>query len=315
MTEARPQTLLDVKEDILRAAGWMIAGIVLAAILGIVFIVLATPHYKAQMLVAPATPMTGAGGATLTGNDSLSGLRDLLQRGVFNGSADFLRFENMVSGPSVAVKLLQDEKIRRGLAMDGNFGASDETRDWTPEELADYLEARVTLQPVGSTAMRRMIYLHPSREFGVYLLHSLHRITDEMIRGKVREEATARINYLQQESYKTDNPDHRRALTALLLDEERLLMLASIDQPYAAAIIEPPSAGVRTVWPDAMMIMPVMMFAGALCGFLLHGVFSAHSRRKEEAFSIEEKGWFRAESSNINRRPLTGKRRRTDAAE
>lgn len=306
------RTLFDIREDILQARAWIVSGIVLGCLSGLVFIYLAVPKYEARMIVSPATPMTEVSAAAVSSHDNFSGLRDLLQKGVFSGSADFLRFENIVTGPSVAAKLLQDEKIQKGLALDKTFRFSKKQTQWTPEQLADYLEQNVELQPVGSTALRRIVYQHPNREFAIYLLHAVQDVADLLIRSKVREEAQIRVDYLQQESTKTINPDHRRALTSLLLDEERLLMLASIDQPYAANIIEPPVASRQTVWPDAMLIMPILMFLGTLAGFLLHGLLKAHRKTQ---FTIEEKGWFRSEGSNTNEPRRSLGRRHTDAAE
>jgi uncharacterized protein involved in exopolysaccharide biosynthesis len=298
------RTLGDLREDIQRAAGWITTGILLAAAIAVTFIYMATPYYRAQMLISPANPLLGgAEMAPLAGNDNFSALRYLVQRGVVSGSADFLRFENTIGGASAAAKLLADEKIKRGLALDAAFSNSEAKTDWTPEELAEYIDKRVKIEPVGASALRRVSYLHPSREFGIYMLHRLHRLADDAIRASVREEAEARIAYLQQQSDKTVNPDHRRALTGLLMEQERLLMLASIDQPYAASIIEPPSASSKPYWPDALMIVPVLMFAGALLGFALHGFF--RGRPEEDIpLTVSRPAWYKSEGSNANERKL-----------
>ena len=298
------RTLSDLRGDIMAASAWIIFGILSGTLFALVFIFLATPYYRAQMIVAPASPLLG--GAEMTageGNENFSALRYLIQRGVVSGSVDFQRFESMIRGPAVAAKLLQDEKIRLGLSLDRPLIFSGVQQNWTPEDLADYIEKHVRLEPVGASALRRLVYLHPNREFGVYFLHSLHRVTDGLIQSQVRQEVGDRVAYLQQQSERTNNPEHRRALTALLMEQERLLMLASIDQLYAATVIEPPDALPRPFWPDALMIMPVLIFAGALLGFLLHGFFAGNTEEEAEfSFTVSRKAWFRPDSTNMNER-------------
>ncbi len=307
---AHDKTLADVRDDIIRAGAWVTCGIVAATFCAVAFIFLATPYYTARMIVSPAAAMSGSGDSAPAGS-SYAGSGYQAQRGGFNGEGEFVRFENMLAGPSAAAKLLQDEKILRGLSFDKNFGFSGAEAGWTAEKLAEYIDRRVRVEPIGGTLLRRLVYLHPNPEFGVYFLHRLHRAVDDMIRTKVRDDAAERVSYLQRASEETANPDHRRALTILLLEQERLRMLASIDQPYAAAIVEPPASSSQPQWPDALLIVPVLMFAGALLGFLAHGAFA---RRRPEPFSftVSRKAWFRPDSTNMNERRL-GHRKTDDS--
>lgn len=304
---SREKTLGDLRGDIARAGGWIAGGIVIATALAVVFIYMAVPAYRARMIVSPASGMDGAAVSAMGAGDDFLGLRYMAQRGGFSGDADFLRFENMLRGASVARELLQDEKIVRGLSFDRAFTVSlfDGPRPaWTPEGLADYIEKRVRIEPVGGTALRRLVYLHPNPEFAVYLLHRLQRVTDEMIRTAVRADAGARVDYLQRAIAETVNPEHRRALTALLMEQERLKMLASIDQPYAAAVVEPPSASPRAWWPDALLIVPSLMFAGALLGLVLHGLFRPAPAVRQDVFAAGRGAWFVQKGINSNERRL-----------
>lgn len=304
MNRAPEKTLGDLLEEIRQAGAWMTAGIIVMGALAVLFIFMATPFYQAQMILSPARPMNGVEISLSSGGDNFFAERYLTQRNSSGSIDDFARFESMYAGPSVATKLLEDEKILRGLSFDKNFEFSESREKWTPEELAEYIKRRVKLQPVGATAMRRMVYLHPSREFGVYFLHRVHRVTDEMIRAAVRMEAGERIDYLQKTGETAVNPEHRRALTALLLEQEQLRMLASIDQPYAAAIIEPPANLPKAQWPDVLLLVPAFMFAVALAGFMLHGMRTARRQPDLLLFPTRRKSWFKGESTNNNERKL-----------
>ena len=305
----REKTLGDLRGDIVRAGGWIAGGIVIATAIAVVFIYMAVPAYRARMIVSPASGMDGAAISAMGAGDDFLGLRYMAQRGGFSGDADFLRFENMVRGASVARELLRDEKIVKGLSFDRAFTFWEaSSAAWTPERLAEYIEKRVRIEPVGGTALRRLIYLHPNPEFAVYLLHRLQRVTDEMIRSAVRADAAARVDYLQKAIAETVNPEHRRALTALLMEQERLRMLASIDQPYAAAVVEPPSASARPWWPDALLVVPSLMFAGALLGLMLHGLLRGSPPVRQDVFAAGRGAWFVQKGINTNERRLRGPR-------
>ena len=85
-------------------------------------------------------------------------------------------------------------------------------------------------------------------------------------------------------------------------------MLASIDQPYAAAVIEPPAASVRAWWPDALLIVPSVMFAGALLGLVLHGLLRPAAPVRQDIFAAGRGAWFVQKGINTNERRLRGPR-------
>lgn len=308
----QPQTLRDVCADLWRGKAFIFGGILTGGFLAALFIFTAIPHYKAQMILSPANAMNGAEVSSLLADEGLSALRYLVQRTGVTNSSDFMRFENTYAGPSVAAFLLKDSKIIEGLMRDSTFGFSADAREWTSGQLAEYTARRVRLDPVGSTSLRRMTYLHPDREFGSYFLYSLHRLTDELIRQKIRQEAMQRVRYLQQASEDTSNPDHRRALTALLMEQERLLMLVSIETAYAASVIEPPSVSTKPVWPDALLVFPVFISVGAVLGFVLFGFRDViRAKTLQTASQPRRHRWFKINSRNNNERRLSVR----DAAE
>ncbi|MGB4056613.1 MAG: hypothetical protein WBK77_00840 [Alphaproteobacteria bacterium] len=308
----RERDLADVRDDIVLAGAWITAGIFTGAVLALAFVYFAVPYYRISMIVAPASPMVGDVSAVLPPFS-------MVPRGLSGGgpenAPDFVRFEAMMAGPTVAERLLQDDKILRGLSLDKNFQFFERNEDWTPEEMAEYIGKRARLEPVGATMLRRVIYYHPSPEFGVYFVHRLHRVTDDVIRERVRAEAGGRVYYLQEEGVKAANPEHRRALTGLLLDEERRLMLSSIDHAYAAAVVEAPSASPKPRWPDAMLVLPVLMFSGAVAGFLLHGLFGAGRDRRLYITDARGGAWYPRSGINNNELSSQEKVRETGESE
>ena len=302
------QTLMDVLSDFWQARRFILIGGGMGVLLAAAFLLFSTPYYKARMVVSPANPMNGAEMSSLMVDDSLFALRHLVQRMGAANSSDFVRFENTYGGPSVAALLLKDEKVRRGLSLEKRFGFLSSPKITSAEELAAYISKHVRFESVGATSLRRMVYWHPDRAFGVYFLRRIHQVGDALIRQKIRQDTTQRVRYLGRAVEETNNPDHKRALTALLLEQERLKMLVSIDMPYAAAVIEPPSSPVQPGWPNAFLIVPVFMFVGAVLGFVVYGIFIARAQTGAHQFefpAMDTGRWFMGRGSNTNEKPFS----------
>lgn len=271
------QSFGDAMNGIWRAKVFILVGMFLGLIVAIAFLRSAIPQYKAEMIVSPANPMNGAEVSSLLADDNLFALRYMMQRVGVSNSSDFLRFENTVRGPSVAAELLKQENVRRGLAMDQDFHFVTPDQEWSPAKFADYISKRVRLEPVGATSLRKMVYFHPDPAFASEFLILLHGVTDTIIRQNIREDAEKRVQYLKNAIVTTNNPEHRRALTTLLLEQERLRMLVSIEQPYAAAVIEPASSSFKPEWPDRALMFLAFMLGGGVLGFALHAC--RHAKR------------------------------------
>ncbi|MCB1680475.1 MAG: hypothetical protein H6858_05215 [Rhodospirillales bacterium] len=265
------KTLFDVFRDVWSARYAMLIVGFAGFVLAFTFVTLARPYYRAEMILAPASPI-GQGGFQLASLPD----RMLWQSQSVQNYPDFMRFENKFNAPSVAGLLLEDEKVKAALAMDRPFEFMPVEQRWTPEKLSRYLSRFVRMEPVGNTPLRKLVYLHPNRTLASYILERLHQITDTLIRQNIRLETQERIEYLQDALSRTVNPDHRRALADLLMEQERVKMLVSIDQPYAASVVEPASSGIRPDWPDPMFVFPAFILAGFFLGFLIHGVRHLH---------------------------------------
>jgi hypothetical protein len=188
-------------------------------------------------------------------------------------STDFMRFENIVRDPTVAALLLKDKTILYSVAKDKPLRFMADRR-WpdTPEKFSAYLQKKVSIEPVGATPLRRLVYEHPDREFAVYLLTQMHEVADRLIRGEIRARTEARAAYLEKALDAERNPEHRQAITSLLMEQEHVRMILAMDEPFAAAVAEPAFAGPRPAWPRRALFFPVFGFIGAALGFALYGL-------------------------------------------
>jgi uncharacterized protein involved in exopolysaccharide biosynthesis len=142
----------------------------------------------------------------------------------------------------------------------------------TPEDLSAYLEDHIDIEPVGSTALRRITFDHADRAFAQAMLQTIVAATDDLIRADMRNKADRRIAWLRQTIPQTQNPDDRRALTGLLIQQQQIRMMLALDEPYAARVAEPPSATVKPVWPKKALVLPLFTLAGLLLGFAAFGL-------------------------------------------
>ena len=302
------ETLADLMREIWAGRSFVLGGLLVGLVCALGFMALAVPHSEAQVVLAPANPMNMSSAHKGQGNNN-----DVV---LSRENLSFARFEASFKGAAVAGLLLRDPEITAGLQKDRAFQFLRTERGWSPEKLAEYISERVVVDPVGETPLRTLSYLHPDQDFAVTFLHRLHHVTDGLIRHGMRKDVNERIAYLNTAIAETMNPDHRRAMTDLLMEQERLKMLVSIDQPYAASVVVPAAHSVKPAWPDAVLVYVSFIAVGAFLGFV---VFSLRKLEAQdimaalERVSVKQQDWFFPESGNENekpepRKPLTGKK-------
>ncbi len=262
-------TLADVFKALWRGRGFVAAGAVVGLLLALVFLFLTVPQYRMTMLVAPAERAPKADIKALLPDNPSFALQYLVNTIGSQDSTDFMRFETMLRGPQIAGVLLKDPKIKEGLNQAGPFVFSAAPDISSATALSDFFEQRLKIMPVGNTPLRRIMIDHTSPEFGLYLLGRLYAETDRVIRVEIADKAQTRSRYLKEMLNKVNHPDHRRALTSLLMEQEHILMLLAMQEPFAAIIAEPPYASARIWWPRKSLIIPGFVLAGMVFGFAI----------------------------------------------
>lgn len=269
MVQGEP-TLADLLRSLWRARVSVAVFASLFFILGFLVIFASTPLYRGSMIVAPADGYALGDYASSVSEGKSMELpfwRPKDQEGV---STDFYRFIYTIQGTAVAAILLKDESVLAGIAKDGSFTAKSD--QWTPEELAAYLAKYIHVEHLGTTPLRRISYRHPDPVFAAAFLRKVHLVADQLIRRDRRQKSDSRIRYLEETLQKTLNPDHRKGIAALLMQQEHIKMLANLDEAYAAIVVEPPSASPKPVWPDKVLILAVFSILGGAIGYLVRTV-------------------------------------------
>lgn len=264
---AHEPTLADLIRD-LWVAKWIL---LISFIIGLgcvqLFISSAVPQYRVHMLVGPVDRAQGADIQALMPENSSFAVQYLVNTLGSQDSSDFMRFENTLRERSVAEQLFTDDKIREGVAADYAFSfLSDGRVPANVAEMAVYIKEAIQVEPVGSSNLRRIVYVHPDQEFAAYMLTKMRAIADSLIKDDIRAATARRKAYLQTQLGEIRHPDHRRALTSLLMEQEHIQMILAVDEPFAAKIIEPATAGPKPYWPKPalhgiMIVLSIMLGA------------------------------------------------------
>lgn len=270
-TSADP-TLADLLHSLWNARLFMAIGGAVMLVIAALYIMVATPHYRAEMIIAPADGYAlgdYASSASVDRSISLPFWRPMEAEGV---STDFYRFVYTIQKPSVAAILMKDKKVVVGVRRDSRRLRSLPVEKWSPALLAEYFADHIKVEPLGATPLRRLSYSHPDPEFAADMLRKLHLVADQMIRRDRRRQSQSRINYLGDVLAKTKHPDHRKGITDLLMQQEHIQMLANLDEAYAAIVVEPAAPSARPIWPKRMVIIPVALIVGMMGGYAVASV-------------------------------------------
>ncbi len=268
-------SLADLLKSFWRAKFYMIFCALIALIVAAIFISVSVAEYRATMIVAPADGYALGDYASSVDNSRIAALPFWRPKDSEGASTDFYRFIYTMRGTQAAKILMQDQAVVSRV----NEMLKEPIN--TPEELSLYLNRNIQIDPLGATPLRRLIYKHQNAEFSVALLRKLHLVADQMIRRDRRRQSQSRIEYLENSLRKTTNPDHRKGITNLLMQQEHVQMLANLDEAYAAIVVEPASASPRPVWPNDVLIYTVAALLGLLLGFLIWSLrwSGRHSKR------------------------------------
>lgn len=256
-------SLKELLQGFWQAKIYMLASLIVSLLLAFFVIYAAIPKYQATMIVAPADGYALGDYASSIEYDRIASLPFWSPKDQEGASTDFYRFIHTLRGTAVAEILIKDESVLRGV------NKAHKNIIATAEELSVYLNQKINVNPLGATSLRRLKYAHPDKEFSAALLRKLHLVSDQMIRRDRRRQSQSRIEYLQNALNRTTNPDHRKGITNLLMQQEHVQMLANLDEAYAAIIVEPASTHPKPIWPNKPLIWLVFSLVGLMLGYLI----------------------------------------------
>lgn len=254
------ESLIDAKKAIM-------FGLIFGAIIAAFSMIILPKEYRAEIVVAPIEKTSGQDISSLLPRSTMPALQYFTQRLAGLASIEFLTFENTIQTQRVAQNLKQNSAIIEQLFP----GAS--ASDISTARIRAYLQKKISIIPVGTTPLRRIVFYHTDASFAAAFLQMLYDRTEGLMKQDVKERADHILENLDQALRETRSPDHRDALVAMLKEQEHLKMLASVDTAYAARVIEPPVTTPKPVRPNGYILFPILLIAGAFLGYISHFLF------------------------------------------
>ncbi len=250
-----------------------------------IYLFLLTPEYTAAMVVGPVvdrTLFTANAPPTMTANMQPATTTD-------DGALNFERYVQLLTSTTAAARVLENVPDALPTLFPDEWDATH--KSWvrpygfssfydhalafmmrhpvTPApdaaRLAAYVKSRLMISQVGATKMRSITLRHADRGFAITLLYALHQAADSLLRGDAVRRADAITGYIDQQLPRVQLAEHRLVLSQLLASQERLHLMAAVNLPFAADIIEEPTAATTPDWPEPW---PILML-GTLIGFML----------------------------------------------
>lgn len=274
------------------ARGWLfgLVGLALGLAVGIYVIWITPPTYNVSIGLLPtdSTNDVAIGG----GGDALNALAGLI--GMGGGPVPkFTRFVASLQSTNVA-KLMDkqydmvcrtysgscDRKTRkwkkrtgfevwmeRVMSQVAHLPDPDSPR--TPLDLANYTKSNVFLTSDRMTHILTLSMESRDPKFAAFYLKTLVQATNDFIRQEDRAVIRPYVDYLNRKLATNLNVAQHSALSNILLDQERRLMLSSVSVPYAASIHDGPNV---TISNSAKRMLVVDAFLGLVIGLGI-GVF------------------------------------------
>jgi uncharacterized protein involved in exopolysaccharide biosynthesis len=259
----------------------LVGGALLGFLLGLLALLVITPRYTAVMVVGPVSVQGPAAMGTPAAR--LEALRRNDPALMTDNLSDYDRYLQLLTSPASAELLIQRVPGLLPMLFPGHWNARDKAwrmplAEWpaelfnrarggaawsapTPADVAARIQKLLRVHVVGSTQMRELQLQYPDRGFALTLLFALHQAADNVLREEAARRSTAIRDYVTRQMETVRLAEHRAALTELLAAQERIQMLVAVDLPYAADIVEPPSAPTQ---PDVPQPTPILIIFAML---------------------------------------------------
>lgn len=271
-----------------------LAPVIVAPLLGVVYLHVATYRYRADLAVAPPqTSSSGSLGSSLGGG--LGGLAALAGVGGASnaGGLNFQLYREGILQRGTAEALARDDWVMRSIfhsewdadrrvwvepaspvrtlrnALIGFLGVQG--RNWSPPDAArlqDHILEEVSVTTNSKSPVVTISYSHPDPVFASRFLDRIHAVVDADLKQRLLARTGENISYLSAKLQKVTIAEHRQALSQALSEQEKLRMTASSTVAFAAEPYGRASATRRPVSPNPIVVLAVGVGLGFVLGII-----------------------------------------------
>jgi len=270
----------------------ILASILGAVLLAIVYLHIATYSYTATLMVSPVISSSDSMSSKLGGLSSLASLAGT-KLPTDSGTQTFMLYQQGLYSRDVADEMARNPQIMH-IVFRNQWDADRKQwigpsrvvsflvglvkdvigipiRPWQPPSgalLQEYIVKNVTVDSDADKPIVTITYRDQDPQFAVAFLRELDRAVDHKLRGIAIVRANQYVGYLTSQLEKVTQADIRLALMSTLADQEKTQMMASATAPYAAQPFDLPSASRKPTNPKPFLVLAGALFAGGLLGVL-----------------------------------------------
>ena len=273
---------------------WLLLAVVVACLLVTAIVLkLGAPEYTATMVVAPAPADVSAASQLASDLEQFASLATLAQTPPkVERVSNIERYAQMFGSTALAARLEAEHHLLQTVFADQ---WDPEHEIWRPPsglrarieraalrffgypawskpdvaELAEWLGKRVDVERIGQSALFNIEMSDPRRAFAVSLLEMANSAANALLREQALDRIGNQIGQVEKELASATNPDRKRALEALLTEEYQSQALLQTDQPYAAQVVVPPSAGATPSSLNPLLALASAAVVGAILGLFV----------------------------------------------
>ena len=128
-----------------------------------------------------------------------------------------------------------------------------------------YMDARLKVNERPNKIIVTITFTHKDPQFAATFLAALDKLVDSKLRQDALFRSSTNVAYLSEKLKTVTVEEHRQAITQALIEEERNVMMANSNAPFAAEPFGGPTALFRPTDPDPWLTLA----SGALAGIVI----------------------------------------------
>ena len=265
-TEA-PDDTIDLRQiwEAMWADKWIIVGITAVCfIASVAYALLATPIYKAEVLLVPVTDNQAGGSmARLGGLASLVGVN-------LGSSADDKHAVAVLKSKALAEDFIREEDLMPVLFADEPQVRQSWSGEETPLDIRDGVkkfdsDVRSVSEDT-KTGLVKLSIEWTDAEVAADWARKLVTKANEQIRRTNIQESEQRLKYLNEQLDKASFIELRQAISRVIESEVKSMMLAQVQTEYAFKVIDPAVVPKYRSAPKRTLIVLTATFVGGFLG-------------------------------------------------
>jgi uncharacterized protein involved in exopolysaccharide biosynthesis len=271
---------------------WRLIGA--CALIGLVvsslYLHVATYRYTAELTVIPVQSSGGGAAGRLGGIADLASLAGVsLPKD--QGFAQYQLYFEGIHSRSVADALSKrtdlmkvifrsewDEKTKswrqptsplRPIVQAFKFILGIPNYDWQPPDgarLLLYMNSEIKVAEDPKKALATISFDHRDPKFAVAFLRALHDTVEGQLRQKALSVSRQYVSYLSEQLKTVTMVEQRQAIMNALVEQEKSVMMASSNAPFAAESFGDPTASYRPTSPVPILVLALGFLIGAAVG-------------------------------------------------